>query len=221
MLTPTTETREGLNRELAVTYYSRMRFISQLLPLRPLHVLSILGGTKEDGPLITSDLGLKHNHTFFNAAKHGITMTSLAFEHLASTNPDTAFVHAFPGTVKTGVFTKSFGWLMGLFLSWIVLPLLTPLTRPLEEVAARQLFHLTSARYPPAAVGEKKERAGVQRPEGVNVANAGKGWYLLDPNGECGEGKVVEEMRSEGWPRKVLEHTTALTDEAAKKGKKE
>ena len=198
-----------------------MRFISQLLPLHPSHILSILGGTKEDGPLITSDLGLKKNHTFFNAAKHGITMTSLAFEHLASTHPDTAFVHAFPGMVKTGLFTKSFGWLVGLFLDWIVLPLLKSLTTPLEEVAARQLFHLTSARYPPAALGERNERAGVTRPEGVDVANAGKGWYLLDPKGECGEGKVVEEMRSEGWPRKVWEHTTALSDEAVKKGKKE
>lgn len=97
-------------------------------------------------------------------------------------------------------------------MTWIITPLLTPFAVSVEECGERQLFHATSARYPPrksATSGAEARAAGVARPEGVEVAKA-DGAYLLNWNGEIGEGKCMKGYRERGMGKVVWEHTVSM-----------
>ena len=99
-------------------------------------------------------------------------------------------------------------------MTWIVAPLLTPFAVSVEECGERMCFYATSARYPPrksATSSSEARAAGVARPEGVDVAR-GKvdGAYLLNWNGEVGEGKCMRGYRARGMGRVVWEHTVGV-----------
>lgn len=197
-----------------------MRFIQHLLPLHPSRILSILAATNE-GTLLEDDLDLKHNYGIANCANHSATMTSLTFEHLAKQYPETSFVHAFPGIVKTSIFSKGFSWWVTLLMTWIISPLLTPFAVSVDECGERQLFHATSARYPPsksAGSGSEARAAGVARPEGVGVAR-GEGAYLVNWNGETGEGKCMRGYRGRGMGKRVWEHTLGVFEKVEGEGR--
>lgn len=116
------ETKEGLDRKMALDFYSRLRFTENLLPqLRHAaattttgapqdaqgapglaRVISVLGGGAEKR-INTDDLSLKHNYTLSASTSHAVTMTTLSFERLAAdpANANVAFCHTSPGMVKT------------------------------------------------------------------------------------------------------------------------
>ncbi|KAL2862240.1 uncharacterized protein BJX67DRAFT_375455 [Aspergillus lucknowensis] len=171
-----TETTEGLDKKLCLDYYSRMRFISNLLPQlhaaasRPnaisekkskglASVVSVLEAGGE-GPLILEDLPLKDNYSPKNCAKHAITMTSLSLGELAKANPSVSFVHTYPGIVKTGAF-RDFGAVTQALIR-VLFVVAKPWTVPVEECGERHLY---------AAVGLPKIRTvdeGAGRPYLVN-----------------------------------------------------
>jgi len=101
------ESPEGIDRRMAISYYARMRFALNLLPLlstsEPARVVSVLGPGNE-GSLNMEDLGLKApgSYGIITAVGHAITMTSLAFEHLSKQYPNIGWIHATPGFVVTG-----------------------------------------------------------------------------------------------------------------------
>lgn len=162
-------------------------------------------------------------------------MTSLFCEEAAARNPGVAFVHVYPGVVKTGIFKTAFGPRLGWLLERTLIPLMTPFMVDLGEVGERSVFHATSARYPArdaSADGafastsiarqevtaawdpESKKVPGVPLPEGLKVAkgagnngHVGGGAYLLDWNGESKENKAMAGFRKEGMGPKVWEHT--------------
>ncbi|KAL2808432.1 hypothetical protein BJX63DRAFT_35110 [Aspergillus granulosus] len=148
------ETSERLDKRLALHYYARMRFISNLLPqlisaaTQPnapvagkgrglASVVSVLEAGGE-GPLILEDLPLKKNYSLKNCAKHAITMTSLSMEELAKANPAVSFIHSHPGTVMTGVF-RDFGPLVQALMN-VLFFLAKPWMVPLEDSGERHLF---------------------------------------------------------------------------------
>ncbi|KAM0257914.1 hypothetical protein ACHAPA_011516 [Fusarium lateritium] len=122
------ETREGLDRKMALDFYSRLRFTENLLPqlrsattmattaamtaARTLQdardsptlarVISVLGGGAER-TIDTNDLSLKHKYTLNASTSHAVTMTTLSLERLAANpeNASVAFCHTRPGMVKT------------------------------------------------------------------------------------------------------------------------
>lgn len=107
------ESPEGLDRKMVVSYYGRLRFASNLLPLLKAaaaipsesgRVISVLAPGRE-GTLIADDLGLAKpaNFSLRNVEAHTVTMTSLAFEELSIRNPDIGWIHASPGVVVTGL----------------------------------------------------------------------------------------------------------------------
>ena len=203
---------------MSLRYYARMRFIYNLLPLlssstNP-RVVSIQGAGKE-GRLNESDLELKHNFSLINGAIHTNTMNTLALQQLALANPSISFLHVFPGLVLTGAFaTTAETWyfpLRFLFL-YLVLPLMRPLAVSLQESGERNLFHATSARYPP--MKDPQSGGGSALPKGVEVAQGpdkkvGSGCYLVDWNGEIitSNERLLEEYRGKDMGRKVWEHT--------------
>jgi len=61
-----------------------------------------MGGGKEVA-LNFDDLEYKNNFDAIKAGGNGSTQTTLAFEELAKTNPNVAFIHKYPGTKTLGI----------------------------------------------------------------------------------------------------------------------
>ncbi|KAI4122245.1 MAG: hypothetical protein LQ338_005918 [Usnochroma carphineum] len=206
------ETKEGLDRLLSLRYYSRLRTVYNLLPLLSLtpnpHIVSVLAADNE-GKIYEDDLELKHNYGFISCMYHGNTMTSLAFEHLAKENPKVAFVHVYPGYVRTNIMQSGFSW-----------PLISFLEIPVHDVGDRQVFHATSSRYPSLSASKTtaspdSTSLGAPLPEGVDIADGsdgkrGSGAYLTMADSEAapsGTGKLMTGYRERGLPEKVWKHT--------------
>ncbi|KAL9100924.1 MAG: hypothetical protein Q9163_003760 [Psora crenata] len=211
------ETKEGLDALLSLRYYARMRFVQRLLPLHPKHILSVLAATTEN-KLIEEDLTLKDpkNYGIVACATHASTMTSLSFEHLAKHYPDTAFVHSYPGIVKTQAFTRGFPWWGQLLMKSVVMPILTPFATSVEECGQRCLFYLTSKRYPSWSGKQSGGGHGVNLPDGVEVAE-GEGAYLVGATGQTGAGKPMNPYRERGMREKIWDHTERTLEDARKK----
>ncbi|GES58779.1 short-chain dehydrogenase/reductase [Aspergillus terreus] len=216
------ETVEGIDYLFALRYYSRMRFIQNLLPLLessgPSRVVSVYGGGFEYS-INTSDLDLKHSFSLLNAYKHSITMTSLSMEHLASTHPAVSFIHVYPGLVGTNIYTNSFPAPVSTFYNYAMWPFMWPFSVNLRESGERHLFHLTSARYP-AKQGIMFQ--GVPLETG-NVATGttggtGSGAYLLNWKGDVRPSpKILAQYREQRIPELVWDHTESLLDEAVRR----
>ncbi|KAJ9501881.1 hypothetical protein H2202_002843 [Exophiala xenobiotica] len=193
-------TREGLETCFALSYYARMRMVSNLLPLlrqspNP-RVLSVLNGGREK-KMYDDDLGLEKHWAIFTVVNHSTTMTSLAFEYLARNDQKITFLHAYPGLVQTDIIARmaapessgmmwrftlaSFRGLMALLMMVVGLTV--------EESGERHAFHLTSDTYGPGAhrIGETSD--------------------------EVTAGGVFEQYRERGWPEKVWEHTVRTFDQ--------
>ena len=154
-------TEEGLELYYALSYWSRARLVSNLLPLlrqsREARVLSILNGTLEK-KINEDDIGLK-NWGIVPVVNHTTMCTSLAFDCLAagSSNKRIAFIHVTPGFVNTGTPRTTFpskrdGYLWWAFVSfmqivsgWIIIHF----GKSLQESGERHAFYLASDEYKP------------------------------------------------------------------------
>ncbi|KAI2788731.1 Oxidoreductase andH [Penicillium oxalicum] len=129
------ETTEKLPLIMALGYYSKMRFIANLLPLlqrssNP-RVVVVLAGTKE-GPVNPKDIPGK-KVKIWQARGHLCSMMTLTLERFAQSAPDVSFVHSYPGFVRTsldqsirgvtGVIVRSITTITNMFVSrhWIPL----------------------------------------------------------------------------------------------------
>ncbi|KAH9485721.1 Oxidoreductase [Psilocybe cubensis] len=108
------ETPEGIDKKLAVHYYSRWRLTYDLLPalnkakeegedVRVLSVFSTGYGRKIDG----NDLGLKKTFSVKNAAESAATYNDLMIEAFHERNPGIVFSHVFPGGVSTNLMNSA------------------------------------------------------------------------------------------------------------------
>ncbi|MCJ1317639.1 hypothetical protein MMC15_002964 [Xylographa vitiligo] len=79
------EKSEGSDRKLSLTYYSRMRFVHNLLP-------ELTAASKEPNSLSRMVTVLLRNCHY-----HANVMNDFGYEELAKQHPGTAFVHLFPG----------------------------------------------------------------------------------------------------------------------------
>lgn len=205
-----TETTEGLDKKLNMNYYSRFRFVHNLLPQLTAAAeagslsrsVSVLAAGREAG-IILDDLSLKTHYSSSNALKHAATMNSLMTSHLAELNPATSFVHMSPGVVKTNMLQN-----MG-FPRWIAAPalfLVTPFCVDIKESGERHLYASTSDVFAP------KARAG---------GSGGGGSYLIDwDNSPVGNLKVLKKYTEEGVAEKVWKHTLEVYKTVCEEGKK-
>jgi NAD(P)-dependent dehydrogenase (short-subunit alcohol dehydrogenase family) len=217
------ETDEGLDRKMAVQYYARMRFISQLTPLlnkaseanklsRVVAVLDPQAGLRLGG-LDYSDLSVRHNFSLKKAMVHASAMTSLSIAHLANQNPKTSYIHAYPSGVETGVTRELFGRfndailfvLGGLFRRFVFVPQV--------ESGERHLFAATEPRYAPKADSAKTDVIGS---DGVK----GSGSYLLNWDGDIlADTKKAQKLREEGGIDKVWRHTEEVMSKIEESGR--
>lgn len=222
------ESTEGIDIPNALRYYSRLRFIYNLLPLlreSPLpRVISILAGGQEAAIDVT-DLEVKNDYAFIKAANSATTQTTLAFEELAKSNPTITFIHKHPGFVNSGILDRLLATASGVYAipatigRWIVVPIVNLFSMSVDEAGERVLFLATSSRYPnstPNAI------SGVELPAAIKVAQSsvvkdgvGNGVYRVGPKDEvAGESPVLSGYRADGVDKLVWEETLAVWERA-------
>lgn len=202
---------------MATRYYTRARFIQQLLPLLSAspsaRVLSILAGGQE-GQLVEADLDLRDpkNYSIGAAATHAATMMTLTMSRFAAANPGISFVHAFPGVVWTGNMGKGSEGILKYVMTYLVVPLLWFIAKSVSEVGDRMLFHATSPRYATESQGEP----GAMSVGLVKAKGRKSGVFLLGPDSET----VGDEALLDGFEQRHLEetvwnHTLAMFEQSA------
>lgn len=218
------ETSEGLDHCFSLLYYSRMRFVHNLLalltnrtpPEDPAHVISIYaGGMEKSGKLFLDDLSLRDpkHFSFSNTRVHTVHLKAMFFERLARENPGTlSLVHVFPGLVITPAFYKpEYKWYFKLAVI-----LLGPLVKvtvavPLEETGQRMLF-LASPRYPARQKDGQAAPGSTVSELPIAVANDGRvggGSYSTKEDNETCKNMdtAYADLRKNGFPDQAWDHT--------------
>lgn len=142
------ETTEGIDKKLALNYYARWKFVYDLVPLlekakangEEARVLSVLAaGT--NGKLDTNDLDLKQGYGLKAAGDSATAMNDYMVEEFAAQHPDMAFIHAYPGIVRTPMLTD-FHWSLKLLKPLIHLMSVSP-----AECAQWMLYTLLDPQF--------------------------------------------------------------------------
>ncbi|TVY89749.1 Short-chain dehydrogenase/reductase, partial [Lachnellula willkommii] len=211
------ETEEGIDQSLSLLYYSRMRFITQLIPLLteshlPGHVISIFG-PQRDEKLFLDDISLRKpkNYGFGSMGSHAAYLKTFYFEYLAAKYPGKlSLIHYFPGLVATDAFT---GESVPLFikLTWkLMTPLQKLFTVPRAECGERILF-LASKRFPARDSRVSENSAGRLEVAAASDGVAGGGAYRVDwDGGIIPVKKNYEKLRTDGWGEKFVAHTNKV-----------
>ncbi|KAH6656284.1 hypothetical protein BKA67DRAFT_551468 [Truncatella angustata] len=205
-----TETTEGLHLLAALNYYSRLRFVTNLLPLLQQainlrRVVSVGGGTLE-GPLDASDFqALRVPASELRG--HLSTLITLGLEAVAKEATSVSFVHDYPGTVDTP-FLRYMSEEM--LRSYVLLPV--------DESGERHLYLATSARFPPAMIDGHDDVVSLEDDAAValgTTGEAGGGVYIVGPDCEGPTSLVRDflgEMRKSGLVKEVWRHTVGEFD---------
>ena len=209
----------------ALSYYSRTRFMTNLVPL--LQCASVLrrvvtvGKCGFEGQLNPSDFPA--TRVPLRAMRgHICTLMTLGLESVARTAPEVSFVHDDPGGVKTKLFDRAEG-IIGVLMRAFIFVFGYWMYVPIEECGERQLYLATSARYPPAK-GGSDSGSGLPLGDGVDVARGtdgevGRGVYSVEWDGTSASSKVqtlLAGYRDEGMVEKIREHTESEFDRVTK-----
>jgi hypothetical protein len=193
-----------------------MLFATQLLPALKAssttgRVVSILRAGQESSKLNLDDLDIKHSTSksahLEDYAHTAETMNTLFLERLAEQNQDVAFVHKFPGFVKTALFGQGWGssWSVKRVLFTYVVPTVFGIIGMSdEEVGMRCVYTLLSATY---------GGTGVHSPESQGLHNSmggvgREGVFLVKENDEAvGIAEVLVDLRRKGISQAVYDET--------------
>lgn len=201
---------------MALGYYSRTRFIVNLLPLirnatALRRVVSVFAGTYEGSIDLDDPQGFK-NPDAISLRGHAASAVTLSLDRLARSAPEVTFIHQHPGIVKSGIGREANTFRMKLGMA-VVGVIGRFFYIPNEESGARHLFSATSARYPPCA--SQHGALGIALADGMAVARGidGKtssGVYSIEWDGESGGDKVeqlLSNLKAEGIAEKFWAHT--------------
>lgn len=178
-------------------------------------IVSILAGGQE-GELDPADFDLlaPGAYSIGKAGNTAATMTTLAMEHLAASNPSLTFAQTFPGLVSTGLLNttikdlKGFRRVVGTLASWTVVPIIQRfVAMSPEEAGERALFVATSPRY--AGISEipgSADVAGALAP--LQSSLPGRSVYRVHSDGETvTDNSILGFYREEKLGEKVWKHT--------------
>ena len=225
---------------MSLLYYSRMRFIIQLLPLLlaasplPAHVISVYAAGME-GKLFAEDLSLRDpkHYSFLNCRSHVVYMKTLFMEALAQRHPGRlSLVHVFPSLVITETNfdnVRVAAWVKFIW-RWLVAPIVRPFSVPPRESGERMVF-LATSRFPArqaainadVAAGDAEITAAAATEEGddgVAVGSDGKrgsGAYAVNWDGEVISTKKLydayKNVREGDLAGKVWDHAMKAFEE--------
>ncbi|KAJ0418789.1 hypothetical protein BJY00DRAFT_287366 [Aspergillus carlsbadensis] len=207
-------TAENLHLVASLAHYSRIRFITRLLPLlqaAPDHrrVVTVGGGGSE-GPIDPSDFpGLHIPLEQFRG--HLITLITLGLEAVAKGAPDVSFIHDYPGAVDTPL-TQTVLSVMNKNAALVGGPVPDLITA--DESGERQVYLLTSPRYPAAVHEDNTVSTGSTLGDSEIVVGTdgklGSGVYSIGFGGESASPETLEflsKQRREGMLERVWKHT--------------
>jgi hypothetical protein len=200
------ETVEGLDKKLSLHYYSRLRFVQNLLPLlnaatnseskAPARLISVFGAGLENS-INVNDLSLKSNYSLSACATHGITMTTLSFQHLASQNSKISFIHTQPGAVSGTNLLRGYPSFLTSMMHLAGNTVLRPWVMSVKECGERHVWAGLAARFT----------------SGHEI--------LIGPKGaKTGNVKVLEKLRQDGVEEKVWDHTMEVFEKICTKNEK-
>ncbi|CAH0023536.1 unnamed protein product [Clonostachys rhizophaga] len=189
----TDKTSEGLPISYVLPVTSRILFALNLLPAIQRatslkRVVSVFAAGFE-GPFSESEwTEYASTHSLMKARGHVSSMITMAHNVMARQAPDVAFVHNYPGSIKTKFGRDASGVLGGVLKVVTVLFHVVPdrlFFQDPSDCGEHQLYLATSARFPPA----KGDAAGVAVSDGVSVARgsdglSGSGSYNINYHGE-------------------------------------
>ncbi|KAG4435603.1 hypothetical protein IFR05_008912 [Cadophora sp. M221] len=217
------ESPEGLDRKQTLNFWSRMRFISNLLPqLRSASTsspnfarsVSLLGTGNSYGTIELKDIELKKSFSGYRNAAHTIIMNDFMAEQYGAREPGITFIHTEPSVVNTGFSRELPLWArVG---SKLLTPLLYPFFVSADETGERQLFHATSGMYPPAKPAPNAAFAsGVPLSTGSSVltgsnGQVGSGGYLVTWKGERATKAKLSGMDHQEVSKTIWEKTAEV-----------
>ncbi len=214
------ESVEGLDRQFAIQYYSRMRFLVTLAPLlrqspSP-RVVSVLSAGNE-GQIYEDDWLFK-KRSIAKGLGAPMSMTTLFLEEFARQpeNGKMVLEHVYPGWVgDTGFKIYGLPWLVEkVVFGWIIIPLGKRLAYTSEEAGERVLFAATSGRFRRLKEGMSADGSMVQK--GVD-GRIGSGVYILGAASQTlAANKILKRLQSEGFSKKVYAHTMEEFEKIAK-----
>lgn len=156
MTTKHDETSEGLDKKFSLHYYSRLRFVQNLLPLlnkaaelgskSPARVISVLGAGLETS-MNMDDLALKSSYSVRACADHAITMNTSALRQLASNNKAVSFIHSQPGGVSGTNLSRNLPTWMTSLLNGAMSTVLRPWVMTAKECGERLVWTETVAKW--------------------------------------------------------------------------
>ncbi|KAK6354690.1 hypothetical protein TWF696_003829 [Orbilia brochopaga] len=170
------ETEEGLDTKLALNYFSRARFIQNLLPAlttaasnsnNPIgaRVISVLSAGHE-GPINFADYELKKTFSLRNAGIHAVTSNSALSKYLAKQHPDISFIHSYPGGVETGIISQSRLPAVLTMTLKLIAPLFRSFIKTPEESGQRHFWMATNEKFKTGGWlmdSENEESAGAKK----------------------------------------------------------
>ncbi|KAL2864814.1 uncharacterized protein BJX67DRAFT_389696 [Aspergillus lucknowensis] len=200
------ETSENLHLLTALLHYSRLRFITQLLPLlqeapSPRRVVTVASGGFE-GPLDPSDLPASRI-PLSQLRGHISTLITFSLEAAAKQAPSVSFIHSYPGSVNTPLARA----MLGRSDAPTDVPVPEEWMSP-EESGERHFNLLTVARYPaaedPSLTGTDDLARGTDGVVGSGVYSVGwDGENALSPEAL----EFLAGLRRHGMVERVWEHT--------------
>ncbi|KAG8892248.1 hypothetical protein FRC01_014269 [Tulasnella sp. 417] len=127
-------TSEGIDKKMALHFYSRWKFVDELLPLleqassdgEEARMMSILD-PGASGEIDTADFGLKKTFTLSKAAEQARLYNDNFVAEYSSRHPGISFIHNYPGWVNTDGISRNMPWY------------LKPVVGPLSRLGARSL----------------------------------------------------------------------------------
>ena len=216
----TSRTSEGLRTMWALSYFSRMRLISNLLDhlrrgesLR--RVVCVMAGSRE-GPIDPNDVSGR-KVPIRQVRGHLSSCITFGIEHFAEMAPEVSFIHDHPGSVPTKPTRALPPGMASLAAS---LSMASGRKISLEESAERHLFLITSSRYPPISVEDRPLARGVPLSAGLRVAlsstaRVAGGVYTV--NSDCVSAdyntlELLRTMREQNIPTALWEWTQEEID---------
>jgi len=219
---PHQDTKEGIEFRFSLLYYSRMKFIVNLMPLlqasrRPAHVISVFAAGGE-GNLYLDDLSLRDpkHHGMAATRSHVAYLHTFFMEYLATQHPGRlSLVHVFPGLVMTPAF-KNPGVPVAMKAVFTLFnPIIRLLTTPLAEAGDRILFLASPDRFPAKQTTEINSKSSVPTVPGPKVDMVtgsdgvmGGGAYSVDIKGNPVKNEQsYKNYRGQGVGEKLVAHT--------------
>ncbi|KAL1845180.1 hypothetical protein VTK73DRAFT_968 [Phialemonium thermophilum] len=216
---PRQDTKEGLDRTMACLYYSRMAFVTSLMPLLlasplPAAVVSVFAAGME-AKLYVDDLSLRapSHYSYAQARSHVVYMHTCFFEELARRHPGRLrLIHVFPGTVlHEGVHNPANPWWVRLLFGWII-PLLGLNLDP-DECGQRMVSLASPSYYPAAQPQDASNGIGSCAIAGTDERVGHGGAYAVTWSGESVYPKrKYEALDKDELRTRVWDHTNAALD---------